>query len=310
LSNEQYFDLIGDIHGHSDALHDLLELLGYQFKENCFQHPTRKVLFLGDFIDRGPNQKAVLNTVMNMVQQGHALAIMGNHEFNALAFHTKHPHQPNTWLRPRTEKNIKQHAAFLEAFEDNPTELESVLSFFWSLPLWIELEGIRAIHACWNDPFIEKLTPLVGPRNTLTKELLIDGSTENTLAFTALETLLKGTELPIPDNQHFSDKDGVIRHHVRTQWWHNTDMNLEDISMPPGILKDTQINHLITKEQLPGYEQHNKPLFIGHYWLTGKPTSLAHNVACLDYSIAKSGKLVAYRWSGETTLKDEHFIHV
>ncbi len=49
------------------------------------------------------------------------------------------------------------------------------------------------------------------------------------------------------------------------------------------------------------------PVFVGHYWLTGTPTPLAGNVACTDYSVAKGGKLVAYRWDGESTLIADKF---
>lgn len=46
---------------------------------------------------------------------------------------------------------------------------------------------------------------------------------------------------------------------------------------------------------------------VGHYWLTGSPTPLAANVACTDYSVAKGGKLVAYRWDGESELSADKF---
>lgn len=42
----------------------------------------------------------------------------------------------------------------------------------------------------------------------------------------------------------------------------------------------------------------------------GEPQPLAHNVACLDYSVAKEGKLVAYRWQGEGALTKENFTYV
>ena len=45
-----------------------------------------------------------------------------------------------------------------------------------------------------------------------------------------------------------------------------------------------------------------KPVFVGHYWLTGTPERLSNKVACVDYSVAKGGKLVAYRWDGELEL--------
>jgi hypothetical protein len=50
----QGYDLVGDIHGHADALHRLLHELGYTEVEGVFRHPQRKMIFVGDFIDRGP----------------------------------------------------------------------------------------------------------------------------------------------------------------------------------------------------------------------------------------------------------------
>lgn len=46
---------------------------------------------------------------------------------------------------------------------------------------------------------------------------------------------------------------------------------------------------------------------MGHYWLEGTPMPLADNIACVDYSVAKNGKLVAYRWDGETILFQDKF---
>ena len=46
------YDLIGDIHGHADELVQLLELLDYEKAQGSYRHPDRKVIFLGDFIDR------------------------------------------------------------------------------------------------------------------------------------------------------------------------------------------------------------------------------------------------------------------
>lgn len=49
------------------------------------------------------------------------------------------------------------------------------------------------------------------------------------------------------------------------------------------------------------------PVFVGHYWLTGTVAPLDDRVACLDFSGAKGGPLVAYRWRGETVLRSEGF---
>ena len=81
---------------------------------------------------------------------GAALAVMGNHELTALAFHTPDPEKPGSHLRPHNEKNSNQHA---ETRRQVPAgELDSYLSWFRTLPLWLDLDGLRVVHACWDDP--------------------------------------------------------------------------------------------------------------------------------------------------------------
>lgn len=84
------FDIIGDIHGCFDELTALLSKLGYvispkQPKEGDYgylvTHPEgRKVVFLGDLVDRGPKITAVLKLVMSMVKSGIAMCVPGNHD--------------------------------------------------------------------------------------------------------------------------------------------------------------------------------------------------------------------------------------
>ena len=82
----QHYDIIGDIHGCHQTLVSLLERLGYIQQGGHYQHPSRKVIFVGDFIDRGPMQLETVQTVRAMVDAKQAYAVMGNHEFNAIAF--------------------------------------------------------------------------------------------------------------------------------------------------------------------------------------------------------------------------------
>ena len=146
-----HYDIIGDNHGHADKLHALLNKLDYKNIDGVFTHATRKVIFLGDFIDRGPQQNQVLDTVMAMVSNQQALAVMGNHEFNALAYHTLDPNTPDNdperHLRPHTTKNTKQHQAFIDAYgtDTQSPELIRVLDFFYSLPLWLDVYGLRGV---------------------------------------------------------------------------------------------------------------------------------------------------------------------
>jgi predicted MPP superfamily phosphohydrolase len=110
VKTNQPYDVIGDIHGHADELHALLAKLGYENRKGTHTHPEgRKVVFLGDYIDRGPQIREVLQTVRGMVDSGNAHAILGNHEVNALWFHTIGP--KGRPLRTHTDNRIKQHQA-------------------------------------------------------------------------------------------------------------------------------------------------------------------------------------------------------
>lgn len=77
------FDVIGDVHGHAAELTILFKRMGYQETNGVLRHPEgRRVVFLGDFIDRGPEIRRTLEIVRGMVEAGSALAVMGNHELN------------------------------------------------------------------------------------------------------------------------------------------------------------------------------------------------------------------------------------
>ncbi|AZZ91387.1 diadenosine tetraphosphatase [Hahella sp. KA22] len=303
----QYYDIIGDIHGHANELIKLLQLLGYADAGDGYAHPERKVVFLGDFIDRGEHlrqHRKLLALVMKMVRNGHALAVMGNHEFNALAFHTLHQGE---YLRRRSEKNIRQHQAFLNEFESEPELKKDVLAFFHSLPLWLELDGLRVIHACWHHDYID-IVRARSPSGLLDLDMLIDASTEGHLMFAAVETLIKGVEIGLPDGIVFHDKDGAERDAIRVQWWRRDAKTLGEVALPIG-LDIGAAAQLPAPQTMPRYGEEQPPCFVGHYWLAGEPEPLASNVACLDYSVAKQGKLVAYRWSGESVLRKENFVH-
>jgi protein phosphatase len=79
------FDVIGDVHGCFDELCALLRELGYGVDEaadGCAVTPPdgRRLVFVGDLVDRGPNVPDVLRLVMGMVKAGTALAVPGNHD--------------------------------------------------------------------------------------------------------------------------------------------------------------------------------------------------------------------------------------
>lgn len=88
------FDIIGDVHGCFDELTQLLSQLGYRIQKESkdagvFRYAVaspaaRKAFFVGDLVDRGPASNECLRLVMDMVEDGVALCVQGNHEAKLL----------------------------------------------------------------------------------------------------------------------------------------------------------------------------------------------------------------------------------
>ena len=125
------YDIIGDIHGCADTLEALLRKLGFTNVHGVYSHGSRKAIFLGDFVDRGPKQREVIEIVRPMIESGTALAVMGNHEYNAVAWATPRS-DGNGYLRIHDEKNRLQHLAFLETHQG---QLPGGLHRVWKLGL-------------------------------------------------------------------------------------------------------------------------------------------------------------------------------
>ncbi len=80
------FDIIGDAHGCYDELIELLERLGYVADaEAGMRSPAgRRVIFVGDLVDRGPGVVETLRLAMRMVVAGVAFCTPGNHDVKLL----------------------------------------------------------------------------------------------------------------------------------------------------------------------------------------------------------------------------------
>ena len=297
------YDIIGDIHGHVVPLIALLEKLGYYNKNGYYQHPAgRKVIFVGDFVDRGPNIRETLQLVKAMTDNGTAEAVMGNHEYNAICFYLKDKVNGG-YLRRHRFKNITQHFETIRQFADYEKEWHGWIEWFLQLPLFIEKKELRVVHACWDSQLIGHIKR-IAPDNILPLQVIYEAQEPGTENYEAIERTLKGKETTLPNGLFFHDKDGHKRTEVRTKWWLNADgleynhyfmhqtPELRGKKIPAGEIKDNNF-----------YPVTDVPVFFGHYWLHGEPVLQAQNAVCLDYSVAKGGKLVAYRWEGERELR-------
>ncbi len=310
------YDIIGDIHGHKDELIALLRSMGYENKNGAWRHSSRQAIFVGDFIDRGPYQLETIDLVRRMLDAGSAQAVMGNHEFNAIAWFLVDDENPDAYLRPHTEKNHNQHEKFLDRII-SANHHKEIITWALSLPLWLELNEFRVIHACWHDGLIDYLRPHLAEGNRLTEELVASasrppsGNQNGALnVFNAVGTLLKGMEVELPDGLSYFDKDGHQRHHVRTKWW-DADATTYPSAAMLGRAECKQLPTSRIPENALFWQGEGLPVFVGHYWLTGQPAIQNPKVAILDYSVANKGKLVAYRWNGEEILHQDalHFVN-
>ena len=298
-------DLIGDIHGHAGRLKALLRKLGYERKDGAYRHPDRKIIFVGDYIDRGPDSPEVVDIVRAMVDAGSAVALCGNHEFNAICYNT--PKEGGGYLRPHTAKNTHQHAATLEQYRDKPGDYDSAIAWFRTLPLFLETEDLRAVHACWDEAVIRKLHKALGGA-VLPESLLPEAAEKGTDLYHWVEVTCKGREADLPEGYNFHDKDGHERREIRIKWWQNPEgQSFQDMSVIPGL----GLDHLPFRDiEATHYPTGSRPVFFGHYWLKGTPELLTPNACCLDYSVAKGGVLTAYRFDGELELNEGKLVWV
>lgn len=317
------YDIIGDVHGCADALEALLVKLGYETNGGTteYRHPGRQVIFVGDLIDRGDGQLRVLQLAKDMVDAGSAQIVMGNHEFNALSYHRENPPGSGEYLRTHSAKNTKQHQAFLQQVTGE--DRRRYLDWFATFPLWLDLGGLRVVHACWHEDSMAVVhrhcgtdTPFTDPGH------LVAANSHDHPLYRAIENLLKGPEISLVDHGQpkYNDKDDIPRGSARMRWWNSDARTLRDIAeMSSRFTTATgQPYPPLPALALPGAAREfvytgAVPVFYGHYWRQDSPVpgdDFTDRTACVDFSAAKGGALTAYRWSGETTIRPENYRQV
>ena len=299
------FDIIGDVHGCADLLEDLLSELGYTFDpfRNVFAHKTRTAIFVGDLVDRGAFQLRTLEMVKAMVDAGTAQMVLGNHEFNAIAYATPDPEKPGHFLREHTGKNKKQHLAFL--WQLTREQQDYYLAWFRTLPLWLDLGDLRVVHACGHQPSIDRIEKALGGNRFKTFkqiEAAARKSEKPGSLYQEVETILKGPELSLKEYgaPPFLDKDRTLRNEARVRWWKSGTTKLaEMVEVPSGH----EMPNKALRKRDQSFSYNDKiPVVYGHYWRKDSPVEhedWTQYTACVDFSAVKGGTMVAYRWSGE-----------
>lgn len=150
-------DFVGDVHGELEALELLLQNLGYARDGS---HPDgRRLVFLGDLVDRGPDSLGVVRRVRGLMEAGVAQCIVGNHELNLLLGKRR---AGNEWFygleqRLRLGKSEAGSGPVIPQRRVGHRERTELLLFIQRLPLALEREDVRAVHACWSGERVEEL---------------------------------------------------------------------------------------------------------------------------------------------------------
>ena len=132
--------VIGDIHGCSQALADLLKIM-----EPIHQEDT--IIFIGDYIDRGPDSKGVVDIILNLRKKhGKTITLMGNHEFmfvNALK-----DIGVTDFLTMGGDATFNSYSIALDTLQDIHTKIpREHLIFFQELLLYWEDQNNIYVHA-------------------------------------------------------------------------------------------------------------------------------------------------------------------
>jgi len=151
-------DIIGDIHGELGALQSLLSNLGY---DQNGRHPRgRKLVFVGDLFDRGPDSPAVLEVVRRIVEEDNGQVVLGNHELNLLRGERK---DGSDWFWDESLSHDKKYKPFKRLDAEHRDQL---LRFLSHLPIVLEREDLRIVHAAWHEPSLSRLLSAADRRLT------------------------------------------------------------------------------------------------------------------------------------------------
>ncbi|MFM7085279.1 MAG: metallophosphoesterase [Hyphomicrobium sp.] len=142
------FDLIGDVHGCALELQDLLNCLGTKVEivgkgkkrqAHLLSWSGRKIIFVGDLVDRGPATPDVLRIVIALTRAGYAQAVVGNHDIKFVRFLEGHSLSISHGL----EQSVEQMRYESEDFH------AEVCMFLKSLPyhLWLDGGALAVAHA-------------------------------------------------------------------------------------------------------------------------------------------------------------------
>ena len=257
-------DIIGDVHGEWLALRNLLDQLGYD--QHGEHRGGRRLIFVGDLCDRGPDSPGVVFFVRELVMRGVAQCVLGNHELNILRNERK---PGNGWYFADHPDHSRPE--FSGARRANLRERDTARIFVSTLPLALERTDLRVTHAVWHDDSLRRVAA-AAPASTLDLYLAFEQQTlaaiPSSLADAAsAEKRRVGTALfdpaqkvPFLPNLALEDETYQMGNPIRV--------------VSSGVERSTAGRPFFAGgkwrmvERIPWWREYadDKPVIIGHYW--------------------------------------------
>ena len=145
------FDIIGDVHGCLPELEKLIRKLGYKKENDSYYHPdNRKLVFVGDIVDRGPDSMGVLRLIMKLCSQNVALMVLGNHDDRLFRYLKGN--------KVEVKHGLETTAEELRSVSEE--EKQDIMSFLENIPTYYVLDdgNLIAVHAGIKESYVGKYT--------------------------------------------------------------------------------------------------------------------------------------------------------
>lgn len=303
------YDIIGDVHGHASLLKKLLLKMGYIKTNGSFSHPSRKAVFVGDFINRGPEIRKTIRIIRAMVEEGHGYAILGNHEINAIIYHLKDKEGFSLVREP--SKYFLSLFKTINEYSAGSLEWKEHLNWMRSLPMYLDFGDIRVVHACWSDKAIE-VADSIYVEGKIKKKVFrkIHRKSDSEIS-KSVWLLTKGVNLKMPGDLRIVNNKGVSPRSIRTCWWEESlGKTFKELSFES---KFKLPEYTVPRELLPNthpYPEDSPIIFFGHYCRGKGPYIIKPNICCVDSCVTGTGKLIAYRWENEKVLNMNNLVEV
>ncbi len=265
-------DIVGDVHGEIEALHALLGHLGYG---DDGRHPeARRLVFVGDLTDRGPDSLSVVQWVRDLVDAGRAQCVLGNHDLNILL---DHPKSENRWFygqvfRAPEGPVVPQQLA-------DARRREEILRFFDRLPLALARDDLRVVHAGWQDAMIDAVSRETDARalferhrekidSELSRREDLD-CVDRALAHQNRNPVKWITSGPEERSDTPVERGGKVRYERRVSWWEDYNEDAFCVfghySIPHGAAHGTERTFCVDYNVGKRWQERREPAFDGTF---------------------------------------------